>query len=112
MGPVLADDYIQKIILLERSLGAKVGYGLLDPFHLDTTDIVAVQSAARKIAEFVGLVGHTFIVSVARQDDGIGGHVELKRWEKEVFVELSPNTASFQGATLAVLAHEISHKYL
>ncbi|MBU1089142.1 hypothetical protein KKA02_04685 [Patescibacteria group bacterium] len=106
------EDYIQKIILLEKRAGAKVGYQMLEPFTLDSKDIIAIQTAAKKIAEFIGLQGLIFIIATTKQKEKIGGHVELKYGEKEVFVEISDGILEFNDAVLATLVHEISHKYL
>lgn len=112
MPQVFIEDYIQKIILLEKRVGMKTGYQMLEPFSVNSRDIIAIQIAAKKIAEFIGLHGFTFIVATVKQKEKVGGHVELKYGEKEVFVEISDDILKFENAVLATLAHEITHKYL
>jgi len=112
MSKVFAEDYIKKIVWLERRIGNKVGYSILEPFHVDTKDIVAIQSAAKKIAEFIGLHNLTLLVAVAKQKEKVGGHIELKNSDEGVFIEISENTRKFKDSVLATLAHEITHKYL
>jgi len=112
MAQVFIEDYIQKIILLEKQVGIKTGYQVLEPFSVNSRDIIAIQTAGKKIAEFIGLHGFTFIVAVVKQKEKVGGHVELRYGEKVVFVEISDDTSKFEDAVLATLAHEIAHKYL
>jgi hypothetical protein len=54
----------------------------------------------------------TFIVAAARQQDGVGGHIELASGQTEAFIELSPGVAGNPDAVLAALAHEVTHKFL
>ncbi len=112
MSQLYIEDYIKKLIMLERQVGAKTTYQIMEPFSLNSKDILAIQEAAKKIAEFVGLYGLTFIVAKAKQKEKVGGHIELQYGQKEVFVEISDDTAKFDVAVLATLAHEITHKYL
>jgi len=112
MSEVFVEDYISKIVLLEKQVGVKLSYQMLEPFSLNKRDIIATQTAAKKIAEFVGLHGFTFIIATVKQKEKVGGHVELKYNEKEVFVEISDDVLKFEDAVLATLAHEITHKYL
>lgn len=112
MSQIFTEDYIQKIILLEKQVGAKTSYRMLEPFSLNSRDAIAIQTAAKKIAEFIGLHDFIFIVATVKQKEKVGGHVELKHGEKEVFVEISDDTLKFDNAVLATLAHEITHKYL
>jgi len=112
MSEVFVEDYIRKIILLEKQVGTKTSYQMLEPFPLNSRDIIVIQNAAKKIAEFVGLHGFTFIIATVKQKEKVGAHVELKYNEKEVFVEISDDVLKFEDAVLATLAHEITHKYL
>ena len=106
------DDYLDKIFLLEKSIGAKTTYKILEPFPVDTEDSLSIQKAAKTIANFVGLNNLVFIVAIINQEFNVGGHIELNNNEKEVFIEISPNILKSQDAVLAVLAHEITHKYM
>ncbi len=112
MSELFIEDYIDKLIMLEERLGDRTSYEMLQPFSLDGRDPIAIQRAARRIAEFIGLHGLVFIVATAKQQEGVGGHVELEDRQREVFVEISDDTAIFPAAFLATLAHEITHKYL
>jgi hypothetical protein len=111
--PVLpVEKFIEKIALLERSIGKQVGYRILEPFHIAAGHVVAIQAAARQIAEFVGLQNLTFIVGIVTQDSRTAGHIELKHGEPGVFIEVSPDITNFEAALLATLAHEVTHKYM
>lgn len=106
------EDYIRKLIMLENAVGANTKYRILDPLPFNPRDIIEIQEVAKKIAEFIGLDGLTFIVAIAKQKEKQGGHVELQAGQKEVFIEISDDTARFSEAVLATLSHEITHKYL
>jgi hypothetical protein len=108
----LTDDYIAKVRLLEETVGARASYLFLDPFQVKPHDAVHVQAAARRIAEFVGLSRYRFIVSICRQEHGVGGQVELQPSGEDVFVEVSATLQQTPTTVLATLAHEITHKYL
>ena len=48
MSKVLTDDYIKKITLLEKRVGKRTSYQTLEPFFLNSGDVIAIQSAAKK----------------------------------------------------------------
>ncbi len=104
--------YIEAITFLERRLGARTSYGILEPFSFDATDIVEVNKAARRIAEFVGLGEYTFVVAVISQEEGVGGQIELRHGEPGAFIEVAKDAVKFEDAVLATLSHEITHKFL
>lgn len=112
MSQIFADDCIRKIAMLEKIVGTKTTYEVLPPFTLNPNDPIALQAAARKIAEFVGLRDITFIVASAKQEDNVGGHIELEHGVSTSYVEISKEMKKFHTAVLATLAHEITHKYL
>lgn len=112
MSELFIEDYLKKITLLEKQIGAKTIYPILESFSINSRDILALQKAAKTIAEFVGLSGLTFIIAIVKQKEKVGGHVELKYVEKEVFVEISDDVADFENIVIATLAHEITHKYM
>lgn len=112
MSRPFPEGCIEKVTLLEKALGAKVTYQILEPFCLDPTDAVAVQQAAKHIARFVGLHDLIFVVAFSRQEENVAGHIEIHNDQKEVFIEIGPDTARFAPAVLATLAHEITHKCL
>jgi len=109
---IYLEDYINKIVLLEKLVGAKTTYEILAPFSLDTNDTMAIQHAAKRIAEFVGLKGITFVVGIAKEEDGVGGHIELELGVNTLYIEISKEMKQYHDAVPAVLAHEITHKYL
>ena len=77
MSQIFIEDYIQKIIMLEKQVGVRTSYQMLEPFSLNPKDVIAIQTAAKKIAESIGLRGVTFIVAAVKQKEKVGGHVEL-----------------------------------
>lgn len=104
--------YIEAITFLERRLGARTSYRILEPFSFDATDIVAVNKAARRIAEFIGMGEYVFVVAVKTQEEGVGGNIDLHYGEPGAFVEVARDAVKFEDAVLATLAHEITHKLL
>jgi hypothetical protein len=104
--------YIEAITFLERRLGTRTSYRTLEPFSFDATDIVAVNKAARRIAEFIGLGEYMFVVAVKSQEEGVGGNIDLHYGEPGAFVEVAQDAVKFEDAVLATLAHEITHKFL
>jgi|LSQX01.2.fsa_nt_gb hypothetical protein len=111
MADVFWDDYVQKVFILEQAIGHKVNYRILEPFHVSNT-IVGIQAAAKKIAEFVSLDEYLFIVAVTNLTEE-AAHVELEHRNREVFIEVSERLVNESGpAILAVLSHEICHKFL
>lgn len=112
MTELIIEKLIQKLIQLEKEVGSKTSYKLLDPFILNTKDIISIQIAARKIAEFIGLRNFTFVVSVNKQEENVAGKIELEWREREVFIDISDKIVNFPEAVLATLSHELAHKYL
>jgi hypothetical protein len=103
---------LEQLAALERAFGARATYRVLTPFSLDPANPISIQTAARRIASFLGLEGFTFVVAVAKQDKGVGGHIELHHNEREVFIELSEDAVRFPEAVLTTLSHELTHKHL
>lgn len=112
MDQAFVDDYLKRIFQLEQLIGAKTTYQILEPFYVNTQDIISIQDAAKKIGEFIGLKGLTFIVAACKQEENIAGHIESNKYENIAFVEVSTENLKYEQATLAVLAHEVTHKYL
>jgi len=115
MAEVFTEDYIAKILLLEKAVGHKVPYRILDPFHVHTESAdgyVDIQKAARRIAEFVGLTGLTFLIEPTHLAERTCGRIELQSAGSEVFVQISSDLFGFPCAVLATISHEIAHKFL
>jgi len=112
MKPHQINEYIRKIKLLESKLGARTRYESFEPCSFNPNDIIDIQNIAKEIAQFIGLSGLTFIVSIVSQENGVAGQIELNTSGKEVFIEISRKVTKFADAILAALAHEITHKHL
>lgn len=102
---------LEKIFLLESKLGEKYSHTTFEPLKFDSTNSVKVQEAGKKISEFIGLKGMTFIISYTNQKSGTGGHIELGN-DSEVFIEIDDKYKANSDIVLSILAHEICHKYL
>lgn len=116
MADIFVSDYIAKLALLEKAVGHKVSYRMLEPFSVQDLEsanrYIEVQKAAKRIAEFVGLGQMIFLVESIPLGKETSGRIELGSSSPEVFIELSPDLFSFPEAILATLSHEISHKFL
>lgn len=106
------EDYIHKLVLLEKHVGDKTSYKIFEPVSFNSSDVVQIQNIAKRIATFIGLGGSTFIVTRVKQKENVGGNVEITEKHDEVFIEISDDIARSESSILAVLAHEITHKYL
>jgi hypothetical protein len=108
-------EYIDKISLLEKCVGHKTHYKILEPFNMKNipNDIrwLEYSSAATKISNFIGLQKYSFFVMPCKKNDNVAGNIELEHGEKDVFIEISDNILQPE-AILAIISHEISHKYL
>jgi hypothetical protein len=98
-------EHLSDLSRLEKTLGAKVGYQVLEPFEIDRTDPFPVQKALRTIIHFLRLP--TMIAIVVNQKAGIAGHIEVG----ENYIEVDESTAASTERLLATLAHEVTHKY-
>ncbi len=58
---------IEKIYLLESSLGNKYSHTILEPFKFNSADAVEVQKAGKKLSEFIGVSGLIFVISYSTQ---------------------------------------------
>jgi len=86
-----------------------------DPFHVHTESAdayVDIQKAARRIAEFVGLTGLTFLIEPTHLAEGTCGRIEPQSGGSEVLVQIFSNLFGFSSAVLATISHEIAHKFL
>lgn len=102
---------IEKVHLLESKLGDSWTHPILEPFKFDCYDILKVQEAGKKIAQHLGLPPLTFIITYAHQKSKVGGHINLDS-SKDVFIEIDDKFKQDNEIVLAILAHEICHKYL
>lgn len=102
---------IEKIHLLESKLGDRWSHPILEPFKFDSSDPIKVQGAGKIIAQHLGLPPFTFIISYAQQESNVGGHINLD-YNKDIYIEIDGKYKNDCDIVLAVLAHEICHKYL
>jgi hypothetical protein len=109
--------FLSLVKVLEKSVGHKTGYGLLEPFPCTTLErgqpaVVPIQKAGKVISQHIGLADFTFIISVTAHDANVAGHIELAHDGDDVFVELSRDVCEYKDAVLATLCHELCHKFL
>ena len=111
MTTVFVEDYLEKLTFLEKRVGSVVGYKILEPFPVKPRDAVDLNSAAKKIAGFVG-IRKLVLVAITEHSDEIAGHIELQPGGEDVHIEIARDILNFPAAVLETLAHEISHQFL
>lgn len=104
---------LEKLYHLGSALEKDAPYELLSPWKFRSHDLVEVQKAARKISEFVRLPNLTFVITYSKQNLGVGGHIELNNNSNDgVFIEIDEKLKNDHEIVLAILAHEICHKFI
>lgn len=106
------DSFIDKLLMLEEKTGARVQYQSLDPLPTASYNLVTIQRAAKEMAHFIGLDDFTFIISIIKQKENVGGHVDLATTGSEVFIEIDDELLESPEVCSAALAHEICHKWM
>jgi hypothetical protein len=112
MADPFVEAFVDKLILLEQTAGAQVHYRVMPPLTIPFQDSLAIQSVAKKIAEFIGLTEFIFIIAIIKQKKNVVGHIDLSTGGKEVFVEVDSDMMKFPDAVAATLCHEVCHKWL
>jgi ssDNA-binding Zn-finger/Zn-ribbon topoisomerase 1 len=103
---------VEKVNLLERRLAIGWRHSLLEPFFFDSGDVIAVQQAAKQIAKHIGLPDLTFVIYYSQQEKNVGGNINDGELNNLVYIEIDNDFKSHHDVVLAILAHEICHKYL
>jgi len=104
------DELVSKVKLLEEKLGFYANYNILDPFDVDTYDIVDVNKAARTVGNFLSLDNIEILVNYKEQDK-TGGHIDLSDLTC-VVIDISPDIKGSPETLLSILSHELTHLYL
>jgi hypothetical protein len=108
----LIPDYLEKLLLLESTMGARVGYQLFaPPSRFNPRDTLALNRTAKDLANFVG-VNDLLTVAATAHSENCAGHIDLGSTKDGVFIEVAADLLDFPECVLATLAHEISHRYL
>jgi len=107
----VARDILEKLALLERTAGVRAHYRILDPLPLHSTDVSALQTAARMIGDWIGLRNAMFHISVG---DAAGVAPGLSRGsdQEDFNVQLPKEAVANPTHAMAALAQEVSHAYL
>jgi hypothetical protein len=92
---------------LETALGRNASFEMLEPFKWKSADkgrrALDLQTAAKRIAKFLGLEDLIFHIGFTSKPHKIAAHIELQSDSPDVFVELSSELLDFDQAVLAVL---------
>jgi hypothetical protein len=109
---------INLLVLIDQKTGFQLTFPTQEPVEVDRAQwrgdgrYAEVQRAAKILASSIGLGAYRFIVSVAKQKLSVAAHIELDRHGNDIFIELDPDVFCYPEASFAVLAHELSHKWL
>lgn len=112
MSPVYVEDLVEYVTLLERELGHKANYKILDPTPALSSDCASIELLAFSISKFIGLEEYKFEISISKKEKNVAGSINLKHYGKTVQIEISEQVLESTDKILAILAHEITHKYL
>lgn len=99
-----------KVDRLDRLIGDKYKYSILESFYT-SKDVVEIQRSSKRIAKHLSLEGYIFNVAIVKQEQNHAGHIELQSNDKFVNIELSDKIDN-PAQILAVLSHELTHKFL
>jgi hypothetical protein len=87
---VSIEDLLEKVVHLEQELGHKAKYPVMAPLAGPFDALPSLQSAAKQIAEFVGLHNFNFTIAVTKQEPNVAGRIHLSDAGKSVSVEIDP----------------------
>lgn len=104
--------FLSLIERLEKVVGDRTGYALLEPFPCKTLEghepaLITIQNAGKIIAQHVCLDDLTFVITPTTLDPTTAGHVDLNYDSPAVFVEISRDICYDKDAVLATLCHEV-----
>lgn len=109
----VARDILDKLALLERTAGVRAHYRILEPLPLSSTDVSALQTAARMIGDWIGLRNAMFHLSIG--DSGPaqpGTGMRFDNEQEEFSVEIPKESVANPTLAMAALAQEVAHAYL
>ena len=113
MSEISVENYVRKLVFLEKNAGHKVQYCIMEPPTNKLRDTIALQEMAKLLASYIGLTNITFIIAVSKQKENVGGHIDLSRSSgTEVFIEVDAQMMETTDMAVATLCHEICHKWL
>lgn len=106
-------NLLEKLFYLGKRLEGDKIYELLEPWTFNGFDLIEVNKAAKKISNFIGLPNLTFVINLIKQDENTAGHIELNHnSDAGVFVEIDEKYKTNNDTILAILAHELCHKFI
>ena len=108
----MKNDFIEKILLLEKKVGHIMEYDIFEPYPINTSDQNEIDCAINELAKFIGLTSNNFFVNFTDLPKNIGGLIELDYWRENVEIKISTKIRYKNKKLWAVLAHEITHKFL
>lgn len=96
---------------LEKRL-PKRDYSVYIPTALfNSGDSVSVQKEASLMMKHLGLNDYITLVTYEKTDENTGGYINLNH-SKEVFITINEESRNRKNQVLAIMAHEICHKFL
>lgn len=113
-------DLVYNISFLESKIGHKIKFENFNPNALNscfnsigylTIDTNKLNEIGKIIAEFIGLKNIVCNITLGNMNERTGVNISIDN-SNFVFVEISRNLTNNFEATIAVICHEITHKYL
>lgn len=122
MTQIPVKDYIEKILILEKSSNRIKKYSLFEPLKTnDIIDLIEIQKIVKLLSQHIGYDKLVFTVSFSEfgQNENTiqslssftAGNILLDNNE-DVLIHISREIMNYPELVLATLSHEISHKYI
>lgn len=105
----------EKIEEILNDLGMKLPKHKFDIYipskSFNPKDIISVQKEASRMLKHIGMDGYIATITYEKTKDGTGGFINLN-YDKDVWITVDKSSNHLKDKVLAVMAHEICHKYL
>jgi hypothetical protein len=108
----IARGILEKLTLLERTAGVRAHYRILDPPPLQSTDIAALQTAARMIGDWIGLRNTIFHILPSSNSPSEGTLIRSDGSADEFTMELPEGSTKTIASALSALCYGVAKAYL
>jgi hypothetical protein len=108
----MVDSLIETLIRLETDAGATTHYLIMAPPAMSSVDTDSLQTAAGRIAEFIGLRGCAFTVLDAGQEVNAAKNGGPAGSDQNVCIQMEPSATASPDAAAAFLCRAICRRWL
>lgn len=108
----LKTEKIEEILdVLEKKLPKREFNLYIPSSDFNPKDIISIQKEANKMMKHIGLDDYIATITYEKTKDGTAGYINLN-YDKEVWITVDKGSNHLKWKMLAIMAHEICHKYL